>query len=64
MFLTEGWKQFTAEIDEAIKAINVASIESADEFWKQKGRLQILSQIAGYENMTLAAEAMEEADNA
>lgn len=64
MFLTDGWKTFVAELDEAMKAMTLDSASTSDEFFIAKGRLGTLRQIAGYENALLAAEAMQEADNA
>ena len=64
MFLTDGWKAFMEELDEAIKACTLDACQSADQFWEMRGRLATLRQIAGYENGVLAAEAMQEEDNA
>jgi hypothetical protein len=63
MFITEGWKTFVAEIDEAISVMTLDSVNGSDEFFQAKGRLVTLRQIAGYENAMLAAEAQQEADN-
>jgi len=64
MFLTEGWKTFQEEVNEAIESCKVDTINSADEFWLVKGRLQVLRQMAGYEAVMLAAEAQAEEDDA
>jgi len=64
MFLTDGWKTFLAELDEAINACTLESCSTTDEFWQMKGRILTLRQLAGYENLVLAAEAQRENDDA
>jgi len=61
MFLTEGWKAFQEELDEAIAACTLESCGSTEEFWQMRGRLAALRQMAGYENAMLAAEASQDA---
>ena len=46
-----------------LNSVHVASLESAEDFWKAKGRVEALSQIAGWEDAVLAAEAQQEADS-
>jgi len=64
MFLTDGWKTFLAELDEAISACTLESCNTTDEFWQMKGRILTLRQLAGYENLVLAAESQRENDDA
>jgi hypothetical protein len=65
LFLTTGWANFKAELEVAINQIHVANCEDEKEFWKAKGRFEILSQLLGYENAVAAAEASnEEVDDA
>jgi len=65
LFLTTGWANFKAELEVAINQIHVANCEDEKEFWKAKGRFEILSQLIGYENAVAAAEASnEEVDDA
>lgn len=64
MFMTEGWKTFLAEVEQAIASITVDSLSTSEEFHQARGRLGALRQIAGYENAMFAAEAMQEADSA
>jgi len=64
MFLSDGWKAFQEEIQVGIQSINVASIESTNDFWKAKGRLETLAQIAGWQSAVLAAEEAAEEDEA
>ena len=63
--MTTGWANFKAELEVAINQIHVANCEDEKEFWKAKGRFEILSQLLGYENAVAAAEASnEEVDDA
>ena len=64
MFLTDGWKTFQQELDEAISVCTLDSCNTADEFWQMRGRLLTLRQLAGYENLILAAESQQENDDA
>ena len=64
MFLTDGWKAFVEELDEAISACTLDACQSSEQFWEMRGRLATLRQVAGYENGVLAAEAMQEEDDA
>ncbi len=63
LFLTDGWKAFKDEVIVGLNSVHVASLESADDFWKAKGRVEALSQIVGWEDAVLAAEAQQEADS-
>lgn len=62
-FLTEGWKTFMAELDQAIEAMTLDVATNSDEFFQARGRLATLRQIRGYENALFAAEAQMEEDN-
>lgn len=62
MFLTEGWKAFMKEIEAGIVTVRVESLDDAEAFWKAKGRLDALHQIAGWQNAVLAAEEQAKAD--
>lgn len=64
MFMTEGWKAFVSELDEAITACTLDACNSSEQFWEMRGRLATLRQIAAYENGVLAAEQMQEEDDA
>ena len=60
MFMTEGWRTFQEELDEAINTSTLEACNSTEEFWEMRGRVKVLRQLAGYENALLAAE--EQAD--
>jgi hypothetical protein len=56
MFMTDGWRIFQEELGLAIDSINIAQLESTESFWKAKGRLEALTQLANWEDAILAAE--------
>ena len=60
LFLTDGWRTFQEEIEEAISVLTLEHCDSVEEFWQARGRLSALRQFAGYENGILAAEELEE----
>lgn len=62
MFMTEGWKTFQQEIDEAISLCTLDSASTTEELWQARGRLLTLRQLAGYENAMLAAEEQADED--
>lgn len=64
MFLTDGWKAFMEEIDEACNACTLDACHTTEQFWEMRGRLAALRQMAGYENSVYAAEQMQEEDDA
>jgi hypothetical protein len=64
MFLTDGWTTFNEELNEAINACTLDACQTTEQFWEMRGRLATLRQLAGYENALLAAEQMQEEDDA
>ena len=62
MFLTEGWKQFHAEIVENIHSLRIESLEDEKSFWMAKGQLSVLHRLAGYEDFLHHLEQQEEED--
>lgn len=60
LFLTDGWRTFQEEIEEAISVLTLEHCDSVEEFWQARGRLSALRQFAGYENGILAAEELED----
>jgi len=61
MFMTDGWRIFQEELGLTIDSINIAQLDSTEAFWKAKGRLEALTQLANWEAAILAAE--EEAEH-
>lgn len=62
MFMTEGWKTFQEELNEAISLCTLDAADTTETLWQMRGRLLTLRQLAGYENAMLAAEAQGEDD--
>lgn len=62
MFLTDGWKNFQAEVQNAINMARIENLKDETEFWQAKGELAALHKIAGYEQMLKAAEEQAEQD--
>lgn len=63
MFLTDGWKNFMAEIEAAIVGARIENLKDEKEFWVTKGELAALHKIFGYESMLKEAEKQAEEDN-
>lgn len=62
LFMCDGWADFQKEVQTVIDTIDIGSIPSSDEFWRCKGKLEILRLIANWETSVKAAEAMAEED--
>jgi len=60
LFMCEGWGVFLNEVQNVIDTIDIGSIPSSDEFWRCKGKLEILRLIVNWEASVKAAEAMAE----
>lgn len=63
MFLTDGWKNFIKDIEANIASVRVETIENEKAFWQAKGILQVLHQVAGYENFLYHQEQQAEEDD-
>jgi len=61
MFLTQGWKDFQAEVQSSIESLRIESLEDEKAFWMAKGQLAVLHRVAAYENVVLAAQEQEDA---
>ena len=64
LFNTEGWKNFTNDLENNVASIRVENIDDDKGFWIAKGQLNVLHSILGYENMLRAAEESAEEDDA
>jgi hypothetical protein len=60
MFMTDGWKDFMAEVRGLESVCNLDACNSSDEFWFNKGKLAAVRVILGYEDMVLAAESQQD----
>lgn len=63
LFLTKGWELFLEEVKEAADAIRLENINSSDEFWRSKGRLEAFTQMYGWEAFVKAAEEQYDASD-
>ncbi len=62
LFMIDGWRHFQKEIEVAYTSIRIESIESAEDFWKAKGKLEAFTQVANWESAVLLAEEQQEQD--
>lgn len=60
LFMTDGWRLFQEEIELGINNINIAGLNTAEDFWKAKGKLEMLVQVSNWEAAILAAEEQRE----
>jgi hypothetical protein len=63
LFMAKGWELYMGELKEAIDAIRLEGINSSDEFWKAKGRLEAFTQMYGWESFVKAAEEQYDASD-
>lgn len=62
MFLTQGWKNLMADIQNNIVNFRVENLEDENAFWIAKGQLAVLHQIAGYESFIHHSEEQADED--
>lgn len=62
MFISDGWKNFTQEVELWLENITFDSCSSSDEFWASKGAVNALRRVLAYEQFVKQAET--EADDA
>jgi hypothetical protein len=63
LFLTRGWELFLEEVKEAADSIRLENINSSEEFWRSKGRLEAFTQMYGWESFVKAAEEQYDASD-
>lgn len=64
LFGTVGWKDFLADVRAMAEACSLENTRDADEFWVNKGRLDIIRRVLSYENSVRTTEAVNKANNA
>ena len=62
MFLTTGYRNLMAEVDEMEKSCTLDTCDDEKSLWYQKGRLSMLRWLQAYESSTLEMEKTAEAD--
>ena len=62
MFMTQGWKDFIAEVQEAVDSCRIENINDEKAFRQMKGEMEALHRILGYENYITHLEAQEAED--
>ena len=62
MFMTQGWKDFIAEVQEAVDGCRIENISDEIAFRQTKGEMEALNRILGYENYILHLERQEAED--
>lgn len=63
MFLTDGWDDFVAEIEEQMQQCNLDNCNSTEDLWFQKGRLAVLRTILAYEQFVKTSELESDWDS-
>jgi hypothetical protein len=56
MFMSEGWSNFTKELELWLENITFDSCNTSDEFWASKGAVNALRRVLAYEMMVKQAE--------
>jgi hypothetical protein len=56
LFLMDGWKEFTKELEVMASSFTFDGCSSSDEFWRSKGALESIRRIQAYEDMVKQAE--------
>jgi hypothetical protein len=64
LFATTGWKDFIADVRNMAEACSLENTRDADEFWVNKGRLDVIRRILSYEHGVRTTEAVNKANNA
>ena len=57
LFLTEGWEQFTKELEEIHASYSIEHYETLEELHRAKGERAILSRMLGFQQGVEAAYA-------
>lgn len=60
MFLTQGWKDLVETLQEHHDSITIDRVNTIEDLYHQKGRLDILRLIIGYEDQVRHEEAEQE----
>jgi len=56
MFITQGWKDLIEVLQEYEDAITIDRVHNAEDLFYQKGRLEVIRLLLGYENQIVHEE--------
>ena len=56
MFLTQGWKDLIEVLQEYEDAITIDRVHNVEDLFYQKGRLEVIRLLLGYENQIVHEE--------
>ena len=56
MFITQGWKDLIEVLQEYEDAITIDRVHNVEDLFYQKGRLEVIRLLLGYENQIVHEE--------
>jgi hypothetical protein len=56
MFITQGWKDLVEVLQEYEDAITIDRVHNVEDLFYQKGRLEVIRLLLGYENQIVHEE--------
>ena len=56
MFMTQGWKDLVEVLEEYEDAITIDRVHNVEDLFYQKGRLEVIRLLLGYENQIVHEE--------
>lgn len=56
MFMTQGWKDLIEVLQEYEEAITIDRVHNVEDLFYQKGRLEVIRLLLGYENQIVHEE--------
>lgn len=56
MFITQGWKDLVEVLEEYEDAITIDRVHNVEDLFYQKGRLEVIRLLLGYENQIVHEE--------
>lgn len=56
MFMTRGWKDLVEVLEEYEDAITIDRVHNVEDLFYQKGRLEVIRLLLGYENQIVHEE--------
>jgi hypothetical protein len=56
MFVTQGWKDLVEVLQEYEDAITIDRVHNVEDLFYQKGRLEVIRLLLGYENQIVHEE--------